>query len=67
MVINMDLYEKYKDDLDAQNFIWFCQQDTPSTDEEIDKVIVEIRKVFNLQDALHVLRGFKYCKLEKVN
>lgn len=60
----MNLYEKYKDDIEAQNFIWYCDKRIGSTEEEIDDAITKIRRHMSLQDALNVLYGIYDCYVD---
>jgi hypothetical protein len=59
----MNLYEKYKDDLEAQNFIWYCDVKLGSTEKEIDDAIVKIRKVMTLNDTLRIYYEIYDCNV----
>jgi len=63
----MKLYEKYKNDLEALNFIDYCDRNIGSTEEEIEDAIIKIRRWISLQDALNVLRGIYGCKIVDIS
>jgi len=62
----MDLYEKYKDDLEALNFIAYFERATPYTQEEIEDAIIKVRLIMSLQDALNILY-VDDCKISNIN